>query len=292
MKTKTTFLFILVLIFTTSIYSQKKVYTVSNVNEFYNSIGPDRVLELEQNTYYISEITIEKENPYVIFNQEYDGNELVITDVKNLTIKGTGRKPSRIITEPVYGDVLVFDGCNNINIEYIEAGHGPKPGGCTGGVFHFINSNNIKITGCIMYGSGTEGITAENVNNLTCKESIIKNCTYGIMTLANCNNFNFSGCTFKNNQEYDLINISTCSNINFDECEIYNNTTGAQSYSEYCLFNLSPDCKNIQVTNCEIRNNSTCYFASETPELKISKTDLINNTFVKGKYRKTVLREK
>jgi hypothetical protein len=285
MNIKIIFIFVFVVLITTTLYSQKKVYTITNVNEFYNSIGPDRILELEPGTYYISEITVEKENPYVSFNQEYDGNELVISNVKKLTIKGTGTKPSKIITKPVYGDVLVFDGCNDINIENIEAGHGPEPGGCTGGVLHFISTDKIIITGCILYGSGTEGITAENVNNLTCRESIIKNCTYGIMTLTNCLNINFTDCDFKNNKEFDLINITSSKNVKFDECVINNNTTGIESYSDYCLFNLS-DCENIQLTSSDIRNNKTCYFATETVEFKISKTEMYNNNFVKGKFKK------
>jgi hypothetical protein len=76
------------------------------------------------------------------------------------------------------------------------AGHGPEKGGCTGGVLNFSDSKNISVKNSVLFGSGTEGITAEKVKNLNCNNTIIRGCTYSIMRLNNCTKIKFNNCEF------------------------------------------------------------------------------------------------
>lgn len=208
----------------------------------------------------------------------------MISGVNNLKIIGIGNKPVEIMTKPVYGDVLVFKKCENITIENVNAGHGPEKGGCTGGVFNFLDCKNININKSIMYGSGMEGITAENVTNLKCNKSIITGCTYSIVTLKQCKKFEFNNCKFSENQEFDLVNISACSGILFNECKFSDNQTGVDQYSDYSIFNVDNDVK-IILKDCKIANNKAVYLCKNDNKIEFMNCIFENNEFKKGKFR-------
>ncbi|NOZ35679.1 MAG: hypothetical protein GXO80_10325 [Chlorobi bacterium] len=135
-----------------------------------------------------------------------------------------------------------------------------------------------------MYGSGMEGITASVVTNLKCNNSIIKSCTYSIMTLDNCNGFEFNNCKFTDNQEFDLVNITNCIGVKFNNSEFSNNQTGTDEYSDYSLFNVSKS-MSVELKDCTIENNSTVYFANSSNSITITNTKIENNAFEKGNFK-------
>ncbi|GAB4341543.1 MAG: hypothetical protein OHK0038_21270 [Flammeovirgaceae bacterium] len=261
-----------------------KVVKVDNVNEFLDAIGSNKIIQLQGSPIMLSNVSPKKIGKNYRYSQEYDGHELVIFGVYNLKIVGVSTLPVKIITKPLYGDVIVFENCNNITIENVDAGHSPEKGQCTGGVFNFLNSKYITINNSIMYGSGIEGITAENVTKLTCNNSIIKECTYSIMSLQNCKQFEFNNCEFKNNQEFDLIKINNCKEIKYNLCLFSNNKTGNEQYDEYSLFNVV-ESSLVQLKNCIIINNTVPYFCNDENALEIKETELKNNIFTKGKFK-------
>lgn len=266
-------------------WAQKiKVKTVNNAKEFIKAIAPNTTIQLKGATIYLSELSSDNSGDYYRFNKEYDGYELVIQNVDNFKIQGLGETPVKIITKPVYGDVLVFENCNNIILENIDAGHGPEKGGCTGGVLNFINSNEISINNSIMFGSGMEGITAFKVTGLECNNSIIRGCTYSIMTLTDCRNFEFSNCEFSDNQEFDLINIFKSQNIKFLNCDISNNRTGTESYSDYSVFKIGTS-TGVELKNSSVTSNKSVHFCSDESALEIKKTEFGNNHFDRGKFK-------
>ncbi len=261
-----------------------KVIVVDNANQFVDAIGSDRTIQLKGNTIYLSEVDETKSGEKYIFEEEYDGHELVIFDVTNLKIIGATDNPVKIVTKPVYGDVIVFENCDNITIENVDAGHGPEKGGCSGGVFNFINSKNITINKSILYGSGIEGITAQNVTYLKCNNTIIRGCTYSIITLNNCNNFEFNDCEFSDNEEFDLVNIHNSKTIKFYSCAFSNNRTGTDEYSDYSLFNVTNSTA-VSLKDCKIESNLTSYFCKKENTVEMTNTKLENNSFKKGKFK-------
>lgn len=263
---------------------KNKVFSVNSAKDFVAAIGSDRTIELKGNTIYLHEITPQQSGENYTFSECYDGYELNITNVKNLKIVGLTKQPVKIITKPLYGNVLVFNGCDGITLENIDAGHGPQKGSCVGGVLYFKNSKNIQILNSIMFGSGIEGITTENVTNLTCKNSVIQGCTYSIMSLNDSQNFWFQNCKFFDNQEFDLINISNTPGVEFDACTFGSNRTGTESYSDYALFNIDQAAV-VQLKNCTVENNLAAYLASSKSNIKLKRTTLENNQFVKGKFK-------
>ncbi|HEY5533629.1 MAG TPA: right-handed parallel beta-helix repeat-containing protein [Ignavibacteria bacterium] len=273
---------ILLLIASSAAFAQKKIYEVSNTKEFLDAIGPDRTIVVNSGTYDLSDYSGHF-GKYYYYQKTFEGSELLITDVNSLKIIGTGFLTPEIITQPVDGNVLCFSYCNNIIIENIEAGHGAQKGECTGGVLKFNDCSNIRISDCILYGSGTEGITCDGVSGLVFENSVIKRCTYGIMTLENSSSVLFDKCEFFNNVGFNMINLIRCKVVKFNECGIKSNKSEIMNYSDFCLFKLDESTE-IIVKDCDIKNNITDYLTNDKAELKFINTDITVNKFTKGTY--------
>lgn len=284
MKKTLTIIILLMGIIQLSWAQKAKVKTVNTAKDFIRAIASNTTIQLKGATIYLSELSQDNSGEYFRFNKEFDGYELVIQNVDNFKIVGLGEKPVKIITKPVYGDVLVFENCNNITLENIDAGHGPEKGGCTGGVLNFINSNEISINNSIMFGSGMEGIATSKVTSLKCSNSIIRGCTYSIMSLNDSRDFEFTNCEFSDNQEFDLFNINFCQNIKFFNCSINNNRTGTESYSDYAIFKID-NSTGVLLKNSTITSNKSVYFCSDENVLEVKQTEFANNHFDRGKFK-------
>ncbi|MCL1833018.1 MAG: right-handed parallel beta-helix repeat-containing protein, partial [Leptospirales bacterium] len=154
----------------------------------------------------------------------FDGGELVLNGIKNLTIISVNDKgpAGNLIVDPRYAFVLKFVKCSNITIKNITAGHS-EGGYCTGGVFEFTDSSRITITDTNMYGCGTEGLVLSNVSGMKVTSSMIYECTYDIMTVSGGKNITFDKCKFSDNQEFTLVTISGTQKISFSNCEFIDN---------------------------------------------------------------------
>jgi len=154
---------------------------VASAEEFIKAIGPNRKIILKPGEYNLSQLPKgNTNNEYVTWEEVYDGHELVIRNISNLTIVGSEKGTTEIIVEPRYANVLNFINAENINVSNITIGHTPQ-GECAGGVFYFENSANIEISNSNLYGCGTEGLKLFGVTNLKLIDSKIYECSNGIM---------------------------------------------------------------------------------------------------------------
>lgn len=265
--------------------AQTNVITVDTPDEFVDAIGSDRIIQLKGSTIYLSNISSVKQGNNYRFNVSSSSLDFSIFGVNNMKIVGLGDKPVKIITNPVDGYVLSFENCNNITIENVEAGHGPLKGEpCSGGVFSIYKSKNFTINKSILFGSGTEGISAGNVSGLKCKNSIIRACTYSIMNLNSCNDFEFDSCEFSDNKERDLINVNNCINVKFNSCNIYNNRTSIVENTNYALFNVLKS-MSVVIKDCLIENNLASHLSRKASTIEMINTKFENNTFKKGNFQ-------
>ena len=159
--------------------------------------------------------------PRLGWSDQFDGKELDIAGFSNLTIEGEGQMAG-IIIEPRYAYVLSFFNCKDITLRNLTLGH-TDTGYCQGGVVALRGCQNTVIEGCDLYGCGTEGIGADRSNGLQCKNTIIRDCSYQIMTLEHCKDFSFAECNFYNCREFSLINVRFCDNVVFEKCDIHDN---------------------------------------------------------------------
>lgn len=156
------------------------------------------------------------------WNEEFDGPELIIQNVTNLTVRGSGEERTDKVLScvPRYADVLTFENCANIYVTHITVGHTQEPGYCAGGVLQFRSSQSGLVEDCDLYGCGTWGVWGENSLGLQVINNLIHDCSYGGVNLVNCQNVRVDGNTFRNlGDEYgpgNVIRTSDCGNITID----------------------------------------------------------------------------
>lgn len=241
-----TFSFILSLVsFHAQAQSDVKVYRVADEESFIKALHSNSRIYIAKNTDIMLSDILEKEgdgrifamsplrageyltldsSPGIFRSEVFDGIELILNGLENITIEGEGESRSRILVSPRYANVLNFKDCANIKLVNLEIGH-TEEGYCEGGVLNLISCDNIEVKNCELFGCGTIGVLAENSRNFRCISSVICHCTYGIICLLPGNkNFLFQDCHMHHNEEFDLIELREGNKgIVFDRCRIEQN---------------------------------------------------------------------
>ncbi len=240
-----------------------KMIRVTNETEFINALKSNTIIHLPKGTYINLTLALENwdlftikgrmhgeqvdeimriSEPTLVNESVYDGRQLTLVNMKNITIHGDG--DCHIVVEPAYAYVMHFINCKNISLENVTMGHTAQ-GFCTGGVVGMMNCSEMTIDGCDLYGCGAYGIIASQTNDIMMRNSIIRDCSYGIMEISGCNRATFRKCHFFRNKEYSMVTVGEDSrSVLFDECRFYEN--------HGLLFDLG--CK-IQIKSCDIVHN-------------------------------------
>ena len=173
------------------------VVKVSTVDGLLAAIAPDTVIELEAGTYDLTtalDYGQDTHSAYYSWNRAYDGFELVLQNMRNLTIRGAGKDETVLAAVPRYANVLQFYGCQGINVEALTAGHTTEPGFCMGGVLSFDNCERVTVDACGLYGCGTIGVQARECTELTVKSTEIYKCSYGAVSVGSCRDVTVEDC--------------------------------------------------------------------------------------------------
>ncbi len=230
--------------------------TVSTVDEFLAAIAPNTTIYLKEGVYDLSQAS-GYGNPvggsWYYWNDAYDGKELVISDVSNLTIKGAGKDSVTIAAIPRYANVIFFDRCSDIRLEGFTAGHTEEPGACAGGVLYFRGCSRVGIDGCGMYGCGIIGISAESSFDISVTNSEIYDCSWGAVFVAQCRNVSLDRCVIRDHGTYPgavsyLFYADSTDSFRVTNSEIRNNTAQTLLITGYS--------RNIVFTGNRVENNS------------------------------------
>ena len=205
-----------------------EIRQVRSASELLRAIGSNRTIVLEPGEYDLS-ATRRNGRKHVRFDKVYDGHELVITGVENLTIRGAKGSRPTILARPRYAFVLKFENGNNIALDNLVLGHTPE-GGCTGGVVAAHKTNGLTISNSDLFGSGTVGVALDQVQQFSFDQSTIRECTYGIATIANSSDVMFSNSKFIDNREFDLVDVKHTSGVRFVGCHFVNNRSSKGNY--------------------------------------------------------------
>ena len=190
---------------------------VSTAEEFVVAIGSDRTIELAPGEYVLSDVK-DRYMDFVRWDPTTAGKTVTIRKVQNLRILSAGKEPVRLIARPYSVFVLNFEDCNNVSLENLVLGHAPQKGGCESGVVGATRCSGLNLRKCDLFGSGTEGLTLREVEDFAFEESIIRDCTYGIMTIESCKRLRFSGSKFIRNKKYWGVNVHDTQVVYFRDC--------------------------------------------------------------------------
>lgn len=171
---------------------------VTTVEEFLSAIGSNKRIVIDAPMLDLSEADTTVSGDHYLWEEVFDGVQLVIHDADNLTIAGKGGKGINVISAvPRYAQVLTFRNCTNVSVENLTAGHTKEPGYCIGGVLWFENCTNVKVSKCGLYGCGTIGVQAYASRNVTIQDNEIYECSYGGISLNNVATAAMDGNTFR-----------------------------------------------------------------------------------------------
>lgn len=180
---------------------EQKQVTVKTANEFLAAIGPDTEIIVDAQLIDLSKASGygKDSKTYYAWRDEFDGPELLITGVSNLTIRGAGEDRTAVVISaaPRYADVLTFENCSSITVSGLTAGHAQEPGACIGGVLCFENSQDILVENCGLFGCGTLGVVAYSSKNMQIVNNEIYECSVGGVEFTNCDAVNVDGNTFR-----------------------------------------------------------------------------------------------
>lgn len=179
---------------------QKQIH-VSTVDEFLSALAPDTEIILDAEFYDLSTATGygETNSTYYRWEEVFDGVQLTIQDLSNLTIRAEGEDITAhtLSARPRYAHVLNFDNCSAITLEGFTAGHTFEPGSCAGGVIGFQGSEDLLINRCGLYGCGEVGVWAEMSKNIQVANCDIYECSWGGIYMVGCKDVTFSGNTIR-----------------------------------------------------------------------------------------------
>ena len=225
-----------------------KLVYAATTEELLRALRPDTEIHLTGRSYRLSE-SLGYGNfggDYYDWARGYEGCELVISGLSNLSIIAD-RPGTEIVTEPSYAAVLHFVNCQDLRLEGFTAGHTQGAGMCTGSVLYFTDCTNVEAARCELYGCGTYGLELERCGEVRCVDSVVRDCSCGAISAANCSTVLMDGCTV-----YGIKDYSGC--FQFRGCSggaVIN--TLIRSCEGICL--VKSDYSRVYLGGCEISGN-------------------------------------
>lgn len=251
---------------------QRTALRVKNATELVQALGSDRVIRLAPGRYDLSGLFVVK-NRYIDWVDKYDGPCPVIKGVSNLTLIGEGGPDdvAEIVIAPAYGWVLSFEACTGIMLSDLVIGH-TKPGYCLGGVVSFTRCDEVEIRGCELYGSGTYGLGLGRSSRFSIRDSVVRDCTYGLAMVEDCEDLLFESTIFSGTGEYELFGISSSEHLLFRDCEFSRNWG-------YSLFYVDGESRDIRMLICRFLDNNVKVFNGGDGELSLADAMFSGNAF-------------
>ena len=228
--------------------------SVHNVDELLAAIAPDTVIQLEPGTYNLSSATgygLPSENPYYGWTEKYDGFELMLQNVKNLTIRGSGKVNTTLECDPRSASVINLKNCENVTLEDFTAGHTIELGQCSSGVVYLQDCTSINMNRLGIYGCGMIGLQAADSKDISLADSDVYDC-------SNC-----------------AAEIIACEDVTISGTRIYR--IGSEEYGGYTYFDIGSS-QNVTVENCEISDSSLMYLAIVSGSTVQMKGNLFSNS--------------
>ncbi|MCQ2553940.1 MAG: right-handed parallel beta-helix repeat-containing protein, partial [Clostridia bacterium] len=270
---------------------ETKVVKIENLADLPAAIDSNLIIEIPEGLQNLGEAFGYNYAGQTLFDHaslEYcgDGYSLTIEKVSNLTIRGAGTAKTEFVIEDPYADVIRFKDCDGIKLEKMTLGHLVEPGHCVGAVVEVDHCKNVDLSDLDLYGCGTYGVEAIDSENVTLKNSIIRECSYGIvyatgskLTIADCklnecdgytaveaygSTVDFKNCKFDNNIMSSGFASTDASKVNFDGC------TFSMSESFDIKYGIEAH-NNISFNNCKfddsIKLENNIVYVSNAKEL-------------------------
>lgn len=224
---------------------------VNTASELLKAIASNRTIVLRPNTYNLSGLAVPANHPYL--SRDKDTGGLVIKNVRQLTLRGTDVRATKIVISELAPHVLSFVNSQQIQLESLEIGHQPQSQAiCLGAVLGFDSSKNISLRDLNLFGSGTFGLWLENTHQLSLDNSVIKECSQGIAFLYESRQISFRNSIFVDNAGgFNLASHSQARVVGSQF--IHNQALKSKEYSKSLLSVQGPG--RLQVSHSQLTDN-------------------------------------
>ena len=205
--------------------------------------------------------------------------ELTIRDCPGLEIRAAKGERPLVCTRGDYVNVLRFENCSGLTLRGLRVGHDPEPAHCFGAAAAFDKCESVTIDDCILYGSGTEGLTLSKVKKLTVGNSVIEKCTSGLLTASDCEDLTFRKTTFRDTIGcFYGFSFTDSAGIRFVDCTIENVRMGPLGGA---LFRTNLNVKEARIVfqGGAIRKNRAVALCRPADMLKTVETEVADNVW-------------
>ena len=253
---------------------------VDSAQEFIDALGPKRILVLKGNAMFRLNDLPRGVSDYYRWEEAIPGQAgLIVRNCDDLTIKAAKTDDlAHIVTIHPYANVLSFENCDRLTLENLKIGHNPNPGYCTGGVLGLEDCEEVSVSGSILYGCGTEGLTLVRVDDLTFVDSVIERCTYGLVSTIGCDGLVFRRSVFRDTEEFYGFALRDTVNVVLEDCEIVNNIVGGNDSSLFTT-NLTVEAGRVRMTGGSIVGNAVTNLVHPEGMLLLNDVDVRENFY-------------
>lgn len=228
--------------------------TVNSVDDLLASIAPGATILLEPGYYDLttaSDYGMDTGSLDYYWAKKGNDYELTLTGAWDLTIRGSGREETVLVTNPRYVHVLAMDSCHNVQLEGLEVGH-TDGAECAGGVIYAKDCEKISLRDMGLYGCGTIGLWADGCSDVTLEDSEIYDCSYMGVRATITDGLDITNCTFHNIGDPrwgdgEIFYLDRCKDVNITQCNVSDNDVN-------CLVHAKPGA-GIELRNCTFERN-------------------------------------
>jgi hypothetical protein len=246
---------------------------VTNAGQLLGSLGSGRTLQLAPGIYNLSQVRW-GDLPHVTWRPVFDGEEILIHDLADITLRGDSKNQVVIVVDPRAAGVLSFEKVDGLRLENIELRHTGGNKECTGGVLSLRDVNRVTVDRCQLLGSGREGLNMRGVKNFRFGNSEIRDCVNSVMTVIDSHNLTFENSRFVDNgaRFAPAFSFDGSSAVSFNRVIITGNTGSPGLFSFHST-------KEIKIADSEILANKADQLADTTDAVRVTNTRIAGNDF-------------
>jgi len=248
--------------------SETQEIAVSSADELLECLGPNRRIILSAGDYDVTAVAEKMADfPFLLREGVYDGVQLIVNNLENLTlVSAQGARP-HIYVAPEYAFPLMFRNCRNVTIEGMRIGHFPQEGSCLGGVIALHGCQNVQVVDTELYGCGTVGIEIVDGDAIAVEGCVIEKCNTGFANITKTTNVSIRETIIRDNMVVDGIVLSNADGVTISDCTFERNVSWeGQPQGRLIETNGSP---NVVIENSTFVENGLRFDLDQEPNVRL-----------------------
>lgn len=234
---------------------------VHTTRQLLAALGSDRTIELVGGPFVLDPEDAEGPlpvTPAFEFAERDPVPYVVVKGLRNLHLRAVGG-PVRVLSRSP-AEVIQFAGCKDVLLEGLVLGHTKEVEyHCVAPVLSLQQCNGFALRDCELFGCGTEGVVAEQVDGFRMERGEIHTCRHGIAYFTKCKGVLLVGALFRDSgAAYCAFQFLDCEGATFVDCVVrgLDGGMGAKVADDDWLFSVTGD-EAVHFVRGAIRGNRT-----------------------------------